>query len=170
MFNRRTGRLTHGAVQRTGRTELTAIDQQEAAGAHEFVGLLGRDTLGDIRWSSRFRGDFLILLFFVVSCCDAILQDRIEVGFDVVGVEVLLLVVIVLALRAGRESCVSLSLGIFIVLEHDIVGQNFVEILDITLEVLSLEIDLKFFHVEFFVDGIVSHGVLGLGPPSMGPG
>ncbi len=77
--------------------ELARVHQQEAAGAHELVGLLGRDALGDLgRWPGL-GDDLLVVVLVVVGGRDAVLEDRVEVGLDVVGVDLVVVVLVVVA-------------------------------------------------------------------------
>ena len=150
----------------SGGTELTAIDQKEAAGAHELVRLLRRNTLGNVGWRSRLRHNFFVFVFVVIGRSDSVLEDCVEVGFDVVRIEILFLVVFVFTLGSSSECCIGCRFILFVVIKNDIVGKNLFEVFnEFALEVVSLDIDVDFFLVEFFVDGIVSHGVLRSGLP-----
>ena len=151
-------------MHRTGGTKLTSVDQKETSGAHEFVRLLWRHAFRYISRSPRFRYDFFIFFIFVVGSGDSIFQNRIEVGFDVVGIEIFLFVFFVLTLRTGSKRGVSRCFFVFFVFENSF-DEHLFEVFDkIALEVFTFEIDVDFFLVEFFFDGIVSHGVLALGP------
>ena len=167
--NSRTGCFANRAVHCSGGTELTAVDQKKAAGAHEFIRLLRRYTFGNIGGRSRLRHNFFVFIFVVISCgCDSVLEDRVEVSFDVVGIEILFLVIVVFTLWSSSECCVGCRfvLVLVVVNECDVVGKYLFKVLnEFALEVFSLDIDVYFFFVEFLVDGIVSHGVLRSGPP-----
>ena len=90
-----------GQVMWPSGTELTGVHQQEAAGAHELVRLLGGDALGDLAGGSGLGDDLFVLVVLVVGGRDPVLEDGVEVGLDVVGVELVVVVLVLLALLAG---------------------------------------------------------------------
>ncbi len=114
----------------------------------------------------------LLVLFLVVGGGDAIFEDGVEVGFDVVGVD-LLEVVLVALLVAGLDGTHRHDGVVFFVLvvDHDefvvdqlvVVDQiGFVEVVYIQIGVVELEVFLlELFLVAFgeVVLGIVRHGV-----------
>ena len=71
---------------------------EEARLAHELVGLLRLDAARAIATLFGLRR-FVLVVLVLGLCGDAVLEDGVEVGFDVVGVDVvvLLLVVVVIA-------------------------------------------------------------------------
>jgi hypothetical protein len=151
------------------RTELTAVNQKKATGAHELIGLLRRYTFGNVSRRPRLGHNFFVFIFVIIGCgCDPILEDRVEVSFDVVGIEILFLIVFVFALGSSSKCCVGCCLVLVdvVVNKCDVVGKYLFEVFNkFALEVFSLDIDVDFFLVEFLVDGIVSYGVLRSGPP-----
>src|SRR5690606_26414209 len=88
--------------------QLLAVLDQEAGLADELVGLLGLDAAGAV---APVVGLGRLVLVLVVLGGDAVLEDLVEVGLDVVGVELLLVVLLVLVLgdlaglrgRRGRD-------------------------------------------------------------------
>src|SRR5947209_8327367 len=85
---------------------------EEARLAHEFVGTL-RGDLGSALGPLLGVGDFLFFLVVVLVVLDdeTVLEDDVEAGFYIVGVEDLLIVV-VLVLFLGRRFGLGLGLGL----------------------------------------------------------
>src|SRR5579884_1638622 len=70
--------------------QLARVLHQEARPAHEFVRLLGQDALGALAPVVGL-GDLVVLLLFVLDD-EALLQDLVQAGLDVLVVDVLVLV------------------------------------------------------------------------------
>src|SRR5690606_28665738 len=104
--------------------QLLAVLDEEAGLADELVGLLGLDAAGAVAPVVGL-GRLVLVLVLVVLRRDAVLEDLVEVGLDVVGVELLLVVVLLLVLgglaglagRRGRD----LVLLLLLVLVDDLV-------------------------------------------------
>ena len=149
------------------RTELAAIHKQEAASTGEFIGLLRRDTFGNIARRTRLRNDFLVLFVLIVSGCDAILQNRIKIGFDVIGVDLILILFLVFALWSGGKGGVLLSIVFVdeghvrdVFVEHIAFIENVVEVINENVLSLEINLDLDSLFEILFVDRCVSHGFL----------
>ena len=155
----------HGVV----RTELTAVHEQEAAGAGELVRLLRGDSLSDLSGRSGLGNDILIIIVLVVSGGDPVLQDGIEVSLDIIGVHLVLVVVLLLTLRSCREGRISfllllLRLGLVWSVDLEIDVENVLGIeleVDLSVEIavyLDLDLDLSF--EVLVIDRFFSHGFL----------
>ena len=118
--------------------ELAGVHDHEAGRAGELLGRLGRDPLGDVGIVA-ILGRLLLVLVVVGARSDAVLEDRVQVGLDVVGVDVLVLVLVLVARRlaTGRGRLVLVvvlvddhgdHVVVVAVAEHDLVVELVVEL------------------------------------------
>jgi hypothetical protein len=166
-----TDTLADRALQVARRTELGGVDQQEAARAHELVGLLGLDTVSRLAHRS---GGLLLELFVLVVVLvggDAVLQDGVEVGLDVVGIGLFLVVFFLVALLASlgrgfdRDRLVFFLVGVDVVLRQVGVDQSGVLVVFFDEDLLLVDlVDGEGLVELLVVDVVVSHVVLRLGP------
>jgi hypothetical protein len=156
--------------------ELGRCHEQEAAGAHELIGAFGLHAIAAFSsCSCLFDLEvFLILVEIVITSGDPILEDGVEIGLDVVRIELLVILELFFLTRPLAEPGSSRLVGNVIVL----VGEDFlVEVFerlfviedlviedlvieDLVVEVFFVELVLQLV-VELIVEEIVvSHGSL----------
>ncbi len=120
------------AVLALGVGQLARVLDQEARLAHELARALGQDlggTLGPVLGV----GDLVLLVLLLVDDDEAVLQDDVEPGLHVVGVDVVVVLVIIVVV--GHHDHADRHLGLLVDVDIDV---DLVEDIDVVLDEIVL--------------------------------
>src|SRR5690606_27075275 len=133
--DRRARVVALGAHEPAQPPELARVHDHEAGRAGELLGRLGGDALGGVG-----VGPILgLVLVIVVAGRDAVLEDRVEVRLDVVGVEVLVVVIVVVGSGRLAAGCRDVDL-LLVLLDHGRLGRTIVGRQDVLVELVVDEV------------------------------
>jgi hypothetical protein len=168
------GGRTVSLADRTNRivesAELGRCHEQEAAGAHELIGAFGLHAVAAFSSSWLFDLEvFLILIEIVISSSDPVLEDGVEIGFDVVRIELLVILELFFLTRPlANPGSSRLVRNVIVLVVEDFLVEIFERLFvledlvieDLVVQVFFVELVLQLV-VELIIEEIVvSHGSL----------